>query len=96
MKIKAITFEISKYLVIAIIMFIFLYLCKTLVFLIIKKGFKRVNWLKIWLDLGKGVTVILLGLPIFQVIGLAVGSFYLKFNIYKTDGIWFKYAKDCG
>lgn len=42
------------------------------------------------------VTIALLGLPISQVIGLGIGSIYIKYQIHKTDEIWFKYIKDCG
>ncbi len=35
-------------------------------------------------------------MPIYHIIGLSLGSYYFKLKMYKTDEIWYKYAKDCG
>jgi hypothetical protein len=42
------------------------------------------------------VTVILEGVPLYQIFGLTMGIFYIKIMIYKKDKIWYKYAKNCG
>lgn len=64
-------------------------------FIIVQKITNQ-SWSKIWLDFAKGITVILTGMPIAQVIGFAVSSFYLKIKIFRTDNILYKYSKDCG
>lgn len=40
--------------------------------------------------------MILVGIPVLQLIGLVMGMFYMRYNIYQTDNIWYKYLKDCG
>lgn len=77
-------------------MFIVLYIGKIVALIIIRKDFVGQDWNKIFIDLGRGVSLMLMGLPIEQLIGLSLGSVYIKFNIYKSDKIWYKYAKDCG
>jgi hypothetical protein len=54
-----------------------------IVFLIIQHKFTDADWYTIFIDLGKGISIILMGLPVFQVVGLAMGMFYLKIKIYK-------------
>jgi magnesium-transporting ATPase (P-type) len=93
---EKISFEISKYLMLGLMVMSLFYWCKTIVFLIIQNKFLNGNWGENWLDFGMGLSVILEGIPFFQVYGLTMGVYYLKILIFREDGILFKYAKDCG
>jgi hypothetical protein len=91
-----VSFEISKGLMVAVIVLSLIYWCKSIVFLIIEKQFLKADWTEYWLNFVTGLTIILFGLPLFQVFGLALGLSYLKLLIYRSDRIWYKYAKDSG
>lgn len=47
------------------------------------------------MDLGSGLTVVLFGLPVIQLIGFALCSLYIKLQIYRNNRIRLKYVKDC-
>lgn len=79
----------------SLILLIILYIGKEVIFIILLSSFSSQNWKIVFVDFVKCFTVVLLGLPISQIFGLALGSMYIKYQIYKTDGIWFKYIKDC-
>lgn len=63
-KINAIIFEVSKYLVLSLIFLVLLYIVKIVVVMILEKSIANANWPKIWIDFGRGLTVILMGMPI--------------------------------
>lgn len=95
-KLDSIIFEISKYLVLLMILFVILYIAKVVAFAIVNQTVETQNWLK---DVGyllNGLAIILMGMPVMQLIGLIFGSFYVRYCIYRQDNIWYKYVKDCG
>lgn len=92
---SSLLFYLSKYIVLILILLILLYIGKVILFIILLNSLATENWKNVFVDLAYSLTIALFGLPISQVIGLAIGSIYVKYQIHKTDGIWFKYIKDC-
>ena len=79
-KISGILFDISKYMIIALIVKIFLFVTKFIVYIFLKykKDISVIPWNEELVNLANLVTILLVGLPIFPVIGLTFGVTLIK------------------
>lgn len=57
-------FEITKYLILGLILFVVLYICKIVGLVIVTKDVVGQDWGKIVVGLGRGLSLGLMGLPI--------------------------------
>ena len=83
--------------IIALIIKMFLFVTKFVVYIFLKykKDIGLIPWSEELLNFGNLVTILLVGLPIFPVIGLTLGVTFIKWKMQKMDRLYLKYAKDC-